>query len=128
MVAAEALDRCARTLAPDATPGKGPDRGRRRDAMTRLHEQAADLEAIAATQRVAGASGVAWRQHVATLLASTLGTATVDDWVDVASAYGKIDEPFPQGQALLRGAELAAPAATAPTPPRWSVRRPRSPI
>ena len=45
---------------------------------------------------------------MATLLASTLGTATVDDWVEVASAYAKIDEPFPQGQALLRAAELAA--------------------
>jgi ATP/maltotriose-dependent transcriptional regulator MalT len=109
VVAAEALDRRARTLAPDAGPDKGPDKGANdADAMTRLHEQAADLEAIAATQRVAGASGVAWRQHVATLLASTLGNATVGDWVEVASAYAKIDEPFPQGQALLRAAEVAA--------------------
>ena len=107
VVAAEALDRCARTMASDDA---GPDAADASadDARVRLREQADDLEAIAATQRVAGASGVAWRQHVATLLASTLGTATVDDWVEVASAYAKIDEPFPQGQALLRGAELAA--------------------
>jgi ATP/maltotriose-dependent transcriptional regulator MalT len=97
VVAAEALDRCSRTVTADDS-----------DARDRLREQAADLETIAATQRVAGASGVAWRQHVATLLASSLGTATADDWVEVASAYAKVDEPFPQGQALLRAAELAA--------------------
>ena len=29
-------------------------------------------------------------------------------WIDVASAYGKLEEPFAQGSALLRGAEQAA--------------------
>jgi ATP/maltotriose-dependent transcriptional regulator MalT len=68
------------------------------------------IRSAAASQPVAGASATAWSAHVSALVASTEGLATSDDWVAVAAAYAKLEEPFPQGVALLRGAALAAAA------------------
>jgi ATP/maltotriose-dependent transcriptional regulator MalT len=69
------------------------------------------IGAVAGAQPVAGASAAAWSAHVAALVAATEGRATSETWVNVASAYSKLEEPFPQGVALLRAAALAAEAA-----------------
>jgi DNA-binding CsgD family transcriptional regulator len=66
------------------------------------------IQSVAATQPVAGDSSAAWSAHVAALVAAAEQRATSDGWCAVASAYGKLEEPFPQGVALLRAASLAA--------------------
>lgn len=67
-----------------------------------------DVERLAGQIPVAGGTGDAWRSHVAASLATARGAATVETWVEVASAYAKVEEPYPQGDALLRAAEIAA--------------------
>jgi DNA-binding CsgD family transcriptional regulator len=63
---------------------------------------AADAEAVA------GGSAEAWSSHVRALLGQVAGRGTTETWLQVAAAYSKVEEPFPQGQALLRAATLAA--------------------
>ncbi len=81
------------------------ERGAREDTLKSLLDT---VEAAADAEPSAGASGVAWSSHVAAALASARGSATAATWIDVASAYNKLEEPFPQGRALLSGAEQAA--------------------
>jgi ATP/maltotriose-dependent transcriptional regulator MalT len=81
------------------------ERGAREDTLKSLLDT---VEAAADAEPSAGASGVAWSSHVAAALASARGAATAATWIDVASAYNKLEEPFPQGRALLSGAEQAA--------------------
>ena len=66
------------------------------------------IESASATQPVAGESGVAWKAHVDVLLDAARGRASKEQWLEVASAYGKIDEVIVQGHALLQAAERAA--------------------
>ncbi|MFL6178332.1 MAG: AAA family ATPase [Actinomycetes bacterium] len=68
------------------------------------------ISSVAASQPVAGASASAWSAHVSALVAATEKRATSEQWAAVAAAYGKLEEPFPQGVALLRAASLAAEA------------------
>ena len=68
------------------------------------------ISSAAASQAVAGASATAWSAHVSALVAATQKRATSEQWGAVASAYEKLEEPFPQGIALLRAASLAAEA------------------
>jgi DNA-binding NarL/FixJ family response regulator len=92
LVAAEATDRMAKRQ-PDAE---------------RLAQQVQEVTSAAQAQPVAGASGQAWSTTVEALLASAQGFATSETWIEAASTYAKVEEPIPQGMALLRAAELAA--------------------
>jgi DNA-binding NarL/FixJ family response regulator len=42
------------------------------------------------------------------LLAMVEGRASVESWIDVAAGYGKVEEPFPQGFALVKASTVAA--------------------
>ena len=68
------------------------------------------VESASASHPVAGESAEAWNAHVQALLATARGRPSKDLWLAVASAYGKIEEPIPQGYALLQAAERDAEA------------------
>jgi ATP/maltotriose-dependent transcriptional regulator MalT len=83
--------------------------GRAGDARPANADRALSLIAAAASgATVAGASAEAWSAHVSALLATADGRASSEEWVAVATAYSKVEEPFPQGFALLRAASAAA--------------------
>jgi ATP/maltotriose-dependent transcriptional regulator MalT len=65
-------------------------------------------ESAAATQPASGASGEAWKAHAEVLFAVARGEASREAWLGVASAYEKVDEPVPQGYAVLQAAEWEA--------------------
>jgi DNA-binding CsgD family transcriptional regulator len=73
-----------------------------------LKDAIAVVESASASQPVAGESGVAWKAHAEVLVQAARRGATREQWLDVASAYGKIDEPIVQGHAFLQAAERAA--------------------
>ena len=64
--------------------------------------------AAAASAVLPGASGEAWSAHANAALAMADGRGSSEQWVAVANAYAKVEEPFPQGFALLRAATFAA--------------------
>ncbi|HEX5018190.1 MAG TPA: AAA family ATPase [Actinomycetes bacterium] len=82
---------------------------RRDSSPTDSLQYAVDLiRSTAASLPVAGDSASAWSAHVAALLATVDGRATSEEWVAVAAAYGKLEEPLPHGFALLRASSVAA--------------------
>jgi ATP/maltotriose-dependent transcriptional regulator MalT len=81
---------------------------KRQPDAERLAQQVQEVTGAAQAQPVAGASGQAWSTTVEALLASAQGFATSETWIEAASTYAKVEEPIPQGMALLRAAELAA--------------------
>ncbi|HEX5018189.1 MAG TPA: AAA family ATPase [Actinomycetes bacterium] len=66
------------------------------------------IESAARTQPMAGESAEAWKSHVDALLLAARGEQSRDAWLAVATAYEKIEEPIPQGYALLQAAECEA--------------------
>ncbi len=66
------------------------------------------IESASAAQPIAGESGVAWKAHVEVLIDAAHGKASKEQWLQVASAYAKIDEPIVQAHALLQASERAA--------------------
>jgi DNA-binding CsgD family transcriptional regulator/tetratricopeptide (TPR) repeat protein len=99
VVAAEAASSMASALDSSATPESTPE------SITWAVEA---IAAAAETEAVAGGSAEAWSAHVRALLGQVAGRGTTETWLQVAAAYSKVEEPFPQGQALLRAATLAA--------------------
>jgi ATP/maltotriose-dependent transcriptional regulator MalT len=95
VIAAEAANRLV-SAAPDQ-----PVSSSGRDALQVIAQ-------ASRSQPLAGESALAWKAHVEALLSAGNGTGSREQWMAVASAYAKLEEPVTEGHALLQAAECAA--------------------